>query len=118
MIDREYFRDIDSNALAAAARLSRFRFIHAFTERYNISPHQYLLRTRLAAAKRLLATSRETIDVIAAATGFRSGACLNRAVTRVEGHPFRAPAGHQHQGLTFHGPYDLARNDQSAAQRG
>ena len=86
MIDREYFRDIDSNVLAAAARLSRFRFIHAFTERYNISPHQYLLRTRLAAAKRLLATSRETIDVIAAATGFRSGACLNRAFTRVEGH--------------------------------
>lgn len=86
MIEREYFRDIDSEALAAAAGLSRFRFIHAFTAAYRISLHQYLLRIRIAAAKRLLATSRETIDVIAAATGFRSGACLNRAYTRVEGH--------------------------------
>jgi AraC-like DNA-binding protein len=86
MIECNYFRSIDSNALAAAAGLSRFRFIHAFTAAYGISPHQHLLRTRIAAAKKLLTTSRETIDVIATATGFRSGGCLNRAFTRVEGH--------------------------------
>jgi AraC-like DNA-binding protein len=86
MMERNYFRHIDSNALADAAGLSRFRFIHAFSQTYNISPHQYLLRVRIEAAKKLLATSRETIDVIAAATGFRSGGCLNRAFTRVEGH--------------------------------
>ncbi len=86
MIESDYFRAIDSRILAATAGLSRFRFIHAFTATYEISPHQYLLRTRIAAAKRLLAMSRETIDVIASATGFRSGACLNRAFTRLEGH--------------------------------
>jgi len=85
LIERDYFRSIDSFSLANAAGLSRFRFIHAFTETYGISPHQYLLRTRLEAAKKLLAKSRETIDVVAAATGFRSGACLNRAFTRTEG---------------------------------
>ncbi len=86
MIERSYFQNIDFRVLAAAAGLSRFSFIHAFTRTYDIPPHQYLLRTRIDAAKRLLATSRETIDVIAAATGFRSGACLNRAFARVEGH--------------------------------
>ena len=85
-IRNEYFRDLDSRELARLADMSRHHFIRAFSATYGISPHQYLLKVRIEAAKKLLLHSTETIDVVAAATGFRSGACLNRTFTRMEGH--------------------------------
>jgi AraC-like DNA-binding protein len=84
-IRKEYFRDFDSRELARLADMSRHHFIRTFGAAYGISPHQYLLKVRIEAAKRLLLHSTETIDVVAAATGFRSGACLNRTFTRMEG---------------------------------
>jgi AraC-like DNA-binding protein len=71
LIDAEYFSDIDSKLLADAARMSRHHFIRMFSGAFGISPHQYLTRTRIGAAKRLLLSSREPIEVIAAGVGFR-----------------------------------------------
>jgi AraC-like DNA-binding protein len=85
LIDTAYFSDIDSRVLADAAQMSRHHFIRMFSGAFGISPHRYLTRTRIGAAKRLLLSSREPIEVIAVGVGFRSGPSLNRAFKQVEG---------------------------------
>jgi AraC-like DNA-binding protein len=85
MIDVEYFLDIDCRILADAAQMSRHHFIRMFSHLFGSTPHQYLIRTRVQAAKRLLLASREPIEVIAAGVGFRSGQSLNRAFKQTEG---------------------------------
>jgi len=85
MIDVEYFLEIDCRALADIAQMSRHHFIRMFRQLFGSTPHQYLIRTRVEAAKRLLLASREPIDVIATGVGFRSGQSLNRAFKQAEG---------------------------------
>jgi len=85
MIDAEYFLDIDCRILADTAQMSRHHFIRMFSHLYGSTPHQYLIRARVQAAKRLLLASREPIEVIAAGVGFRSGQSLNRAFKQIEG---------------------------------
>jgi AraC-like DNA-binding protein len=85
LIDAHYFLDIDSRMLAETARMSRHHFIRSFSGCFGISPHQYLTRARIAAAKRLLLSSREPIEVIAVGVGFQSGPSLNRAFKQIEG---------------------------------
>jgi AraC-like DNA-binding protein len=85
MIDAHYFLDIDSRMLAETAQMSRHHFIRSFSGCFGISPHQYLTRARIAAAKRLLLSSREPIEVIAVGVGFQSGPSLNRAFKQIEG---------------------------------
>ena len=85
MIDVEYFLDIDCRTLADTARMSRHHFIRMFSHLFGSTPHQYLIHTRVEAAKRLLLASREPIEVIATGVGFRSGQGLNRAFKQTEG---------------------------------
>jgi len=85
MIDVEYFLDIDCRILADTAQMSRHHFIRMFRHLFGSTPHQYLIRTRVEAAKRLLLASREPIEVIAAGVGFQSGQSLNRAFKQTEG---------------------------------
>jgi len=85
LIDAEYFLDIDCRILADTAQMSRHHFIRMFSHLYGSTPHQYLIRARVQAAKRLLLASREPIEVIAAGVGFRSGQSLNRAFKQIEG---------------------------------
>jgi AraC-like DNA-binding protein len=85
MIDTEYFLEIDCRTLAGAAQMSRHHFIRMFSHLFGSTPHQYLIHTRVQAAKRLLLASREPIEVIAAGVGFRSGQSLNRAFKQTEG---------------------------------
>ena len=85
MIDVEYFLEIDCRILADTAQMSRHHFIRMFSQLFGSTPHQYLIRTRVEAAKRLLLASREPIEVIAAGVGFRSGQSLNRAFKQTEG---------------------------------
>jgi AraC-like DNA-binding protein len=85
IIETEYFSEVDGDVLADAAQMSRHHFIRMFSDAFGMSPHQYLTRTRIEAAKRLLLSSRAPIEVIAAGVGFRSGPSLNRAFKQVEG---------------------------------
>ena len=85
VIDEEYFLEIDCRMLADTARMSRHHFIRVFSHLFGSTPHQYLIHTRVKAAKRLLLASREPIEVIAAGVGFRSGQSLNRAFKQTEG---------------------------------
>jgi AraC family transcriptional regulator len=65
--------------------MSRHHFIRMFGGAFGMTPHQYLTRTRIDAAKRLLLSSREPIEVVAVGVGFRSGPSLNRAFKQAEG---------------------------------
>jgi AraC-like DNA-binding protein len=84
-IDTRYFLDVDCRTLAESARMSLHHFMRVFRDMFGLSPHQYLARARVEAAKRLLLASSEPIEVIAVGVGFHSGPCLNRAFKRLEG---------------------------------
>jgi len=84
-IDTRYFLDVDCRTLAETAGMSVHHFIRVFHDMFGMSPHQYLTRVRVEAAKRLLFASNEPIEVIAVGVGFRSGPSLNRAFKRIEG---------------------------------
>ena len=84
-IDTRYFLDVDCRTLAETARMSLHHFIRVFHDIFGMSPHQYLTRVRVEAAKQLLLASNEPIEAIAVGVGFRSGPSLNRAFKRIEG---------------------------------
>jgi AraC family transcriptional regulator len=84
---REYlqanFREKVSIAeLAAVCDLSPGHFIHAFTNTFAVSPHQYLINLRLAAAERLLGESDLSIAAIAYASGFSSQSHLTTTMRK------------------------------------
>ena len=85
IVDTQYFHEVDCRRLAETARMSMHHFIRMFGDMFGTSPHQYLVRVRVEAARRLLLVSNESIDAIAAGVGFRSGMSLSRAFKRIEG---------------------------------
>jgi AraC family transcriptional regulator len=68
--------------LAAVCDLSPGHFIHAFTKTFEVSPHQYLINLRLAAAERLLVESDLSIAAIAYASGFSSQSHLTTTMRK------------------------------------
>jgi AraC-like DNA-binding protein len=56
--------------LADRARLSRYHFLRTFRQATGITPHQWLLRTRLRRAAERLADTRDPITAIALDVGF------------------------------------------------
>jgi AraC-like DNA-binding protein len=65
--------------LAAEARLSPFHFLRTFQAVIGITPHQYILRTRLREAARCLASEPEKILDIALDCGFGDVSNFNHA---------------------------------------
>jgi len=63
---------VDLEALARKLGVGYSYFRRVFREQTGLSPWQYLLNARLARAKRLLASSEETLAAVAEATGFGS----------------------------------------------
>ena len=57
-------------AIAAAARMSTFRFARGFKKAIGHSPYQYVIERRLVRAEELLRTTRESIADIAGSVGF------------------------------------------------
>lgn len=69
----DHFReDISLDSLAKKANLSLFHFSRVFMKETGFSPHQYLINTRISAAKYLLKSSEISIKDIAFSTGFNS----------------------------------------------
>lgn len=67
--------------LAALARLSDDHFLRSFKAAVGVTPHQYVLATRIARSRKLLEQSDSPIAEVAQATGFR-GASHFSAVFR------------------------------------
>ncbi len=63
-------RPIDLDRAAAQVGLSAFYFLRSFAKVLGVTPHQYLVRSRLRRAARLLADDTRTITDIAFEVGF------------------------------------------------
>lgn len=73
--------------LARQACLSEAHFSACFREQTGVTPYQYILRQRLAAARDLLTASSLPLSDVAAQTGFASQSALSHAFRRAFGQP-------------------------------
>ena len=71
--------------LAAVAHLSPAYFCRCFKRATGLAPHQFLVRRRVARAKRLLGRGGLSLVEVALACGFGSQSLLNRHFKRVVG---------------------------------
>jgi AraC-like DNA-binding protein len=98
------YRFIESNLarrlsvadLARRACLSEAHFSECFRRQVGVSPYQYVLRRRLALARRLIAETKAPLSDVAVRAGFANQSALS--------HAFRRHFGHT--------PRQLRRNDQ------
>jgi AraC family transcriptional regulator len=70
LIEVRFADELDLATLAREVGLSPFHFLRLFSRVTGVTPHQYLVRTRLAAAARLLAENDRSITDVAADVGF------------------------------------------------
>lgn len=70
-------------ALARAAAMSPYHFLRTFRQVVGMTPHQFVLRTRLHRAAVLLRRSDESISAIAFDAGFNDLSTFNRRFRRV-----------------------------------
>lgn len=71
-INTHFSKSLSLTALAENANLSLFYFTRLFTKETGFTPHQYLLATRIQAAKFLLKSSDTSVKEIAFRCGFQS----------------------------------------------
>lgn len=68
--------------MSAAIGLTQFHFSRRFKKATGITPHQYLIRVRLAEARRLLATTCLAIEEIAHRCGYSTHAHFTSVFAR------------------------------------
>ena len=88
-IEENSQRDIDFEQAARQAGLSAFHFLRLFGKVLGVTPHQYLLRSRLRHASRLLAQPELQITGIALDVGFNDLSNFVRTFHRAAGVPPR-----------------------------
>lgn len=78
-IERDPSAPLTLHELAAAAQLSPFHYLRMFRRVTGVTPHQFVLRTRLREAATRLATDSATVLAIAYASGFGDLSNFNHA---------------------------------------
>ena len=71
--------------LAGFAGHTKYDFIRTFTNRYGISPHQYLIRVRVHHAELLLKKSSIPLPEVARKVGFGSASAMQRSFQNLKG---------------------------------
>ena len=71
-IEQNYGESISIDHLADIAMLNNYHFLRLFKQAFGITPHQFLIKTRLKNAKRLLKNSTLSISEICHRVGFES----------------------------------------------
>lgn len=89
---------LDLQAMAQAAGLSPFHFLRLFSRVLGVSPHQYLVRSRLRHAARLLAEGDQPITEVALDAGFADLSNFVRTFHRAAGAAPRAFRAAMRQG--------------------
>jgi transcriptional regulator GlxA family with amidase domain len=84
-IESHHGRDIDIDDMTDVAGMSVRNLNRRFLSATGFSPHQYLRRVRIEAAKRLLEAPNASIDRIAEAVGYRDTRAFIRAFGVVAG---------------------------------
>jgi AraC-like DNA-binding protein len=85
MIDAAPAEERSLASMAADAGLSQFHFLRVFSAALGVTPHQYLLRSRLRRAARLLADRDRSITDVAAESGFADLSNFVRTFHRAAG---------------------------------
>lgn len=88
-IDAHSCEPIDLASAAAEAGLSAFHFLRLFSSVLGVTPHQYLVRSRLRHAARLLADDTRSITDVALDVGFGDVSNFVRTFHRAAGVPPR-----------------------------
>ncbi|MFH1344195.1 MAG: AraC family transcriptional regulator [Pseudomonadota bacterium] len=84
-IDAHSSQNIDLEQAAAQAGISPFHFLRLFSSVLGVTPHQYLVRTRLRHAARLLADDETSITDVAYDVGFADLSNFVRTFHRAAG---------------------------------
>lgn len=72
LADRCYAEELDLDALATAAGISKYHFLRLFTATYGVTPREYLSRRRVERAQDLLRATNLTVTEVCHAVGFSS----------------------------------------------
>ena len=88
-IDADVAREIALADLARDAGLSRFHFLRVFAAALGVTPHQYLVRSRVRRAARLLADPDISVTTVAHESGFADLSNFVRTFHRAAGMPPR-----------------------------
>ena len=86
-LNSRFQNDVDVEALAKAANMSRSAFFKDFKEVTSMSPIQYQKRLRLLEARRLMTEEEETAEGAAFKVGYRSPSQFSREYSRMFGNP-------------------------------
>ena len=78
--------------LASVAAMSRYHFLRTFRAVVGMTPHQYILHTRLHRAAVRLRQTKDSISAIAFAEGFNDLSTFNRRFARIMG---LSPSGYR-----------------------
>ena len=84
-VDEHIDQSISVKGLAKVANLSVCYFVRAFKTSVGITPHEYLMRRRVALAMRLLSATEMPLSEIAAAAGFVDQSHCSRRFRRSVG---------------------------------
>ena len=84
-IDAHSHEDIGLDAIAGESGLSVFHFLRLFTRVFGVTPHQYLLRSRLRHAARILTEDTRAITSVAFDVGFSDLSNFVRTFHRAAG---------------------------------
>lgn len=84
-IEAEGARPLSLAEMADQARLSPFHFLRSFKRAVGVTPHQYLVQTRLMRATALLLDTEAPVTAIAFDTGFTDLANFNRSFRQALG---------------------------------
>jgi len=84
-IEARAHRALSLAALAREAAMSRYHFLRTFAQVIGMTPHQFVLRTRLTRAAVRLRRSNDSISAIAFDAGFNDLSTFNRRFRRLMG---------------------------------
>jgi len=84
-INDNLHQDLSLRELAALVQISPYHFARQFKKSTALSPHQYIIRTRVERAKQLLLQENLTIAQVAYIVGFSHQSHLNRHFKRLVG---------------------------------
>jgi len=78
VIETHLLSDISMDELSQLCNMSLSTFKRHFKKIYNTTPNDYIIDKRLENSKKILATSEQSIDVVALLSGFKTTAHFSR----------------------------------------